>query len=348
MEPMGIFKRKLPSGNYMYYLAYRDKNGKRRHVSLGTSNRKEALKIAKQIEEELKQASLPNTITASLFETEYFTWLKDTHTPKTYETYKLAWDKFTAHVGKEKRLDRITTRDIDLWVQKEKEKGNSPNTINKDLRALKAIFNKAREWGHIQQNPFSKYKLLPAPDAKLRYLSEQEIKKLLSVIDDEKFKLFVAFALYSGCRRNEILALTWDCVDWQGETIRAYNYKTKKPKMIPLTPALKTVLVNMQKYTQVGYIFPRWSPDWISHKFKKYARKAGLPDVRFHDLRHTYATYLVLKGVPINVVKDLVGHTNIATTMIYLHAAEDIKKEAASKMDVALELLDGNNKVAKC
>ncbi len=67
------------------------------------------------------------------------------------------------------------------------------------------------------------------------------------------------------------------------------------------------------------------------------------------NLRHTYATYLVIKGVPINVVKDLVGRTNVSTTIIYLHATEDIKKEAASKMNVALELIEGGkNGASKC
>ncbi len=348
MKDMGVFPRKLPNGKVVYYLVYTDKNGKRRWKSLKTSNKREAQRIAREIQKLLEEKQSPSSVTLSRFAAEYFSWLAETRSRETVITYRAAWKKFAEFVGENRRLSQITTRDIDLWVKHETHKGNKPTTTNKDIRSLKAIFAKAVEWGYLKENPFSGYKMLPAENEKIRYLSEAEIKRLFSVIKDEKFRLFVAFALYSGCRRGEILELTWDCVDWKNEVIRMKNLKTKKPKFVPLTPALKTVLTKMQQYTQVGYVFPRWHPSTVSHKFKKYARMAGL-DCRFHDLRHTYATYLVIKGVPINVVKELVGHTNLSTTMIYLHAAEDIKKKAASQMDVALEVIKGEkNRAAKC
>ena len=340
---MKLYMNLIKRNNGIYYIVWRE-NGRQKWKSLRTRDKS----IARRLYNQFKKAYLAGriiklddtgNITMKQYAQEYFDWLSMTREAGTYEQYRIAWEKLFAITGNILLKD-LTRRHIDLFVQDQQRKGNKPVTINKDLRSLKAILYKAVEWGYLRENPLSKYRMLPVDQKPPRALSADEIIRLLTAIDDPMFRLFVAFALYSGARRNEILFLTWDKVDLTRRVIFIEKTKSHKSRYIPISSSLMAVLQQLRQYTQVGRIFPEWSPNKVTKKFKKYARKAGL-ECRLHDLRHTFATHLISEGVPVQVLKDLLGHSNITTTMIYTHALEEYKRQAVEKLTTGLELFKG-------
>ena len=336
---MNLIKRK----NGVYYVVWRE-DGKQHWRSLRTKDKALARRLFNQFKKAYLQGKLirledgSKRIRLSEFGEEYFAWLEKAREPGTYEQYKIAWDKLIAAVG-DILLPDLSRKHIDLFVQSELAKGNKPVTVNKDLRSLKAILNKAVEWEYIKESPMAKYKMLKVDKKPPRALTREEIVRLLSAIDDEHFRLFVAFALYSGCRRNEILSLTWDKIDLENRVIYIEKTKSHHSRYVPISSSLMAVLERLKHFSQVGKLFPRWSPNWVTHKFKHYARKAGLPDIRLHDLRHTFATHLVAEGVPLKVLQELLGHQSLTSTLVYAHAMEETKRVAVEKLKAGLELL---------
>ncbi len=145
------------------------------------------------------------------------------------------------------------------------------------------------------------------------------------------------FALYSGLRRGELAKLTWKHIDERGFVLVPLG-KTKRERFLPISRRLQGVLNKLRSLDDKGpRLFP-WSPYTISHKFKKYVLKAGLEDVRFHDLRHTFASHLVMSGVDIRTVQKLLGHSDIKATLIYAHLSPDYLKTAIDQLDYGTHL----------
>ena len=333
---MNLIRRK----NGVYYVVWRE-NGKQYWRSLKTKDKAEAKRLFKQFKRAYLQGKLikleegVRKITLNAFAEEYFTWLEKAREPRTAETYRDSWDKFAQLVGNI-NLNDITRKHIDIFVQNELSKGNKPITVNKDLRSLKAIFSKAVEWEYLKENPLKGYKLLKVDRKPPRALTKDEIIRLLSAITDDWFRLLVAMAIYTGCRRNELLNLTWEHIDLENRIIYIEKTKNHQSRYIPISNNLMAVLTKLRTFTQVGKLFPKWSPNYVTHRFKEFARKAGLPDVRFHDLRHTFATHLISEGVPLKVLQELLGHQSINATMIYAHAMEEQKRKAVEKLELRL------------
>lgn len=259
---------------------------------------------------------------------------------ETFKSYRFVCKKAREVCGNI-AVKALTRRHVDEFVTYWLGKGNKPVTINKNLRALRAIINKGKEWGYIKTNPLSRYKPLAVNRQPPRALSKEEVVRLLSAIDDHQFRLYTAFALYSGCCRGEILNLTWEDVDLEKEQIFIRKTKSHHSRYIPISRSLMAVLKQLAANTvRIGRLFPNWTPDWVSHKFKHYARKAKI-ECRLHDLRHTFATHLVAEGVPLRVLQDLLGHQDFQSTLVYAHTMEDIRREATEKIVVGLELIEG-------
>lgn len=142
------------------------------------------------------------------------------------------------------------------------------------------------------------------------------------------------FFIYTGGRRSEVLNLTWQ--DITDEYIIFRNTKNKKERKVPIPDPLKKIIKQMRgdkKITKIGRIFPDYDKDYVSRKFKKYFKKAGFPEIRLHDLRHTYASLLIMNGVDIYTVRELLGHSGISVTQIYAQLNDTHLKNAIKKID---------------
>lgn len=229
--------------------------------------------------------------------------------------------------------ERINTKTIH-------DKQRSIATVNREFEVLRNMFNIALREGWILRNPFMSGPLLILKSHEVtreRIITPAEEELLLAACTGRRSHLraLIICALDTGMRRGEILTLTWEDVDFENQLIRvkAFNTKTQRERLLAMTPRLmKELLVLYEASTKQSakIIFG------IEDNFKKafaYARKlAGLPEVRFHDLRHTAATRLVQQNLPLPLVGRILGHTQANTTMRYVNANVETARRAAEAL----------------
>lgn len=217
----------------------------------------------------------------------------------------------------------------------------SPATVNRELACLKSIFNKAIGWGKVEDNPVRKVKLFRENNRRLRYLEKEEIKKLLSNCS-EHLKPIVILALNTGMRKGEILGLKWHDVDFRRDIIYLLDTKNGEKREIPMNEQVKTALIKVRKHPDSPYIF--CSKDGkpygdVKKSFFTALKKSDIINFHFHDLRHTFASHLVMLGVDLNTVRELMGHKSIEMTLRYSHLSPDHKKRAADILGMQMDTI---------
>jgi excisionase family DNA binding protein len=227
------------------------------------------------------------------------------------------------------------------WRLKE---GNTKSTVNRYTALLKRMFSIAVEEGYADMNPVKKLKFFPEKDAvRERILTEREEERLLETCSDALRPILV-IALNTGMRKSEILNLRRDQVDLKARIIRVEKTKGGKVRHIPINDSLLNELRRNSVDRQNPFVFfnPETMKPYVDLKkgFKAACRRAGIKGLRFHDLRHTFASRLVAKGTDIETVRDLLGHHSITVTQRYTHSSDDRKK-------TAVELLCGEKCVTQ-
>jgi integrase len=230
----------------------------------------------------------------------------------------------TRHFGN-KYLHEITQLMVENY-RAERKDHVKPSTVNRDFQLLRHIFTKAIEWGYANENPCKRLKLFHVDNQRLRFLSQLEVGKLLSVCDSRVRPLVVA-ALNTGCRLGELESLKWENVNLERGLLHLLKTKSGKPRHLPINGALQDTLEALPRDRE--YVFDCSNQRKL---FEKALRDAGFNDVTFHTLRHTFASHLVMAGVDLMTVKELLGHQTIEMTMRYAHLSPDHKR-------VAIELL---------
>lgn len=205
-------------------------------------------------------------------------------------------------------------------------------TINRELVCLKHMFNMAIKWGKTEHNPVRGVKLFKEDNVVERFLSDGEVEALLDA-SSQHLKDIILIALNTGMRLGEILNLKWEQVDSQQGYIAVTRTKSGKQRKIPINQSVHNVLINRSK--DGIFIFHQAGKPYgaVKTAFKNALRRSGIGYCRFHDLRHTFATKLVLSGVSLPVVKELLGHASIETTMRYAHPTPESKKQAVGMLD---------------
>jgi len=228
-----------------------------------------------------------------------------------------------------RHIYEITAQDIEEFKAK-RSKVVSPTTTNRELATIKTLFNKAIAWGKLKESPAKNIKFLREPKGRLRYLEREEIGKLLSNCS-VRLRPIVNLALNTGMRRGEILGLKWHDVDFKREIIYLLDTKNGERREIPMNDLVKKALIAVPKHPDSPYIFcggnGRSYHD-IRKSFYTALKKSGIINFRFHDLRHTYASQLVMAGIDINTTRELLGHRDIRMTLRYAHLSPDHKRRA--------------------
>lgn len=245
----------------------------------------------------------------------------------------LAFRSFIRSSGN-KPIGDITVDDVVAWKRKLAAEGRSKTTMSIYHRALRAAFERAVKWdmSQMQKNPFSVVEVAQSRNADRppKDMSIEDVMSLLKAIDDagdEQFGNFIRFLLYTGCRRSEILRLKWEDLDLENWTMKIFSEKTKRSIEIPINKALQRTIAKMEKKER-GFIFlsqshsrnaknkqQPWHKSFVTHKYKSYIRATGLAEhYSLHSLRHTYATYLHSKGVPLDIIYRLLAHSSPAVT----------------------------------
>jgi len=207
----------------------------------------------------------------------------------------------------------------------------SPATTNRGLACLKCMFNKAKEWGKFNgENPVYKVKLFKENNQRVRFLEREEIDKLLAN-SNEPLRSIMIVALNTGMRKGEILGLKWRDCDFPRGLIRLTNTKNNEGRTVPMNDRVRDALIKVRKHPESQHIFCNKDGKPygdIKKSFFTACKKSDILKFRFHDLRHTFASHLVMSGVDLNTVRELLGHKSIAMTIRYSHLSPDAKRRA--------------------
>lgn len=269
-----------------------------------------------------------------------------------------------------KSLSAITVELVDKFKADRLRAGIRPATVNRDLVRIRAVLSKAVEWGSLDKHPLAGVKRAKSDDeARVRYLTADEENALRDALakreakrkeqrasgnvwslerkrpvrpqwTEEEFTDHVAplvlIAINTGLRRGELFGLTWTDVDLPQRvlTLRAATTKAQRPRRVPLNSEAHSVLTQWRKQCDgEGLVFPGDDGARMTNINKAWAaltKGAKLDNFRFHDLRHSFASRLVMAGADLYVVKELLGHQDFGMTQRYAHLAPEHKAAAVA------------------
>jgi integrase len=243
------------------------------------------------------------------------------------------WNKVLAN----KAVNDINRSDIEFGLR-QLPKGLSNSTINKYKKLVSVVFNYGiRELG-LLDNPTRYIRSLPEKKGRTRYLSDNERERLFKACRASKWNklyLLVLMAITTGARRGELLSLCWTDVDYEKQTAYVLTSKNGESKVLPLT---NSVIEELQKFNRndSSLIFcSEIKPDKPYFFFKQWKRvreEAELTDFRFHDLRHTTASYLAQNGATLLEIADVLGHKQIEVTKRYAHLCIEHKSNLINRV----------------
>lgn len=274
------------------------------------------------------------------------TKIKGLRSDSTYINYRSALDHHILPVVGDLFLDEIRPLHADIIVQELSRKGHNEGGTNKIIQILKTVIIGAEKDEVLSKNPlrfFSKLKLKQRPP---QYLNKNEINQFLSRnIDHELYHLFVV-ALNTGMRRGELAALRWSNILFDLNQIEVANTrdryglkettKTGRVRFVPMNQITKATLMAMFKKRRGDYLFEDefGNPLDFHHIYRdteKALKKAGIfKKIRFHDLRHSYASNFMMNGGNLNDLREILGHTKIEMTLIYAHVAQEHLAKASN------------------
>lgn len=218
----------------------------------------------------------------------------------------------------------------------------SKATVNRYLAAISHVYTIAiKEWEWVHDNPVSRVSKFQENRGRTRYLSESEIKRLLDACkrcSNQYMYFIVVLALSTGARKNEILTLKWEQVDFERGVIRLDETKNGDQRGLPLEGHAYDLLCDLFKNRVVtsDYLFPRksvWKPLCIKKSWPRLLRVAKIEDFRFHDLRHTAASYLAMDGASSTDIAEILGHKTIQMVRRYSHLSEKHTKKVVASMN---------------
>ncbi len=332
-EIKGLYRR-----GQVYWVAYKASDGSICRESTGEKSQEEAefflVNRRKQVRDgEIVEARKRKNNKFAELAKDYLKWAER---QKSYRDKRLLTKQLVERFGDLKVSD-LNTKIIEQW-QSEQLKGNMPATVNRKLTVLKHMINKGTDWGMATEDTLKrlyKVKQLKEENTRLRFLNIEECQTLISCCA-EHLKPIVTVALHTGMRLSEILKLKWAQVDLKHGFFLLNITKNGERREIPIDNTLTIMFNNMLRGFESKYVFTGKDGDpykSVKRSFSTALKKAGIHDFRFHDLRHTFASHLVMAGVDLTSVKELLGHKSLAMTTRYAHLSPSHKRKAVNTLD---------------
>jgi integrase len=244
--------------------------------------------------------------------------------PKTERVRVLFWKREFGN----RPIGQLTRAELQDW-QARKRQTNKPATVNRIMCRLRNMFNKAVEWELLDESPMERLKFLPENNARLRYLSMDDCDKLLQACIAPHMRFMVMLALHTGMRLGEIFNLKLEDLDFSNGSILIRDSKNGHPRHIPMDSAVRDLLSSYIPSLGTSHVFPSASGGRLStvqKAFRNARIRAGMPELHFHDLRHTFASQWVMNGGDLYVLKDILGHKSIAMTQRYAHLSQRLNR----------------------
>jgi len=325
---------------------YRDASGKRQRKVAGTT-KKQAERILAELETrkyyEKENIPVLDKIAVEELWERFISMKKKRVRPRTMETWKPRlnfWKE--VHLQKSKNFSLLSRLSIDKILD-DLSKEYAAKTVNDYMDVLQQIYGYACDLNVIQENPVKNIKRLKESSKKPpRFFSQEEVNKILEHSNDFYKSLF-QFFLYTGMRRDEVRFLEWSEIDLKNKIIRLgnkENFTTKsgKNRNIPMHSIVKKILEKRPQNTTLVFESPEGGEfgrgTWRTVLLQA-AKRAGVENITLHTFRHTFASWLVMEAVDIPTVAQLLGHSDIKTTMKYAHLAPEHVKRAVDRLPVS-------------
>ena len=247
-------------------------------------------------------------------------------------------------------LDQISAERISAFLAYLRKAGLSPKSSKHIVMVVRRILACAVEWDVIDRLP--KFPRIKTPEARWDFFTRAETDHLLSKTIDPLDRALLLFAFHTGARSGEQLAIAWGDIDWHNRLVvfrsafsrkKLGTTKDSETRKVPLTPALEAALRELQRTGKVrsiehdlifcqdnGQPFNVWH---LRRVVERACKRAGLRVIRRHDTRHSFASQLVMAGVPLPRVQEWLGHSSIAMTMRYAHLAPSDGGELIKALD---------------
>jgi integrase len=338
---MASIKKRITSKGEAHVITYYDLSGRRRSKTIyGT--RWDAEAWAKNLEDRKQLRRLKNNgnkhslhterVMFSVAKEEYLASVSITKAERTIEVEKRVFKAFLESRG-DILLSSINLKLMEGYVADRLNfYGISPVTIGIEIRTLKSFFNHLIKYELMEKNPTSGLKLPKVDKKKIRFLTQDEIERLLKAVDNPDYRdLFVVY-LNTGARRIELLSkmFTWADVDFKGRRLRLTGKGSSR--YVPMNDVVHDILTRRKK-SGIGTPFPM-DYHYLYKKFRQYVKKAKIENVTLHDLRKTFGSLLISKGVDIYRVSKLLGHSSVTVTEShYVDILDRDLEETVKKLD---------------
>jgi integrase len=235
-------------------------------------------------------------------------------------------------------LELINKPLINNWVFEQQKNQAKNSTINRKLVIIKSAISRAVDFGYLKINTLQGLKLQKIDNNPVcRFLSDTEeinLRKQLDINSNHMLRNLLIIALNTGMRRGELFNLTWGDVDLKLKIIHIIGDKSKSgsSRQIPMNNECTNAIYSLLNNKISAYVFTSQKTGGrlvdIKKSFKTLLDQAGIYNFRFHDLRHTFASKLVMRGVDLNTVRELLGHSDLKMTLRYAHLAPEHKQKA--------------------
>ena len=241
-------------------------------------------------------------------------------------------------------MDQVTKADV-MTLMASHRKTHAAGSCNRLLILLRYFFSLAKKWETpgIQSNPASAVPLMPEDNRRERYLSAEEAQRLNEAVcksDNQMLKFIIPALVLTGARKREVLDARWEDFDFERRLWRIPVTKLGRPRHVPMSDGLIRLLDSVPRHA-CPWVFPNpktLRPFAAIHYGWDTARnRAGLADVRIHDLRHSFASLLINSGRALFEVQRILGHTQVKTTQRYAHLSQDTLLAAANAATRALD-----------
>lgn len=334
-DSMSVYKR-----NGKYYCRFQIDGERHHYLCNGANTKAEAEKIENGFEYKVQQRQ--NGVIAKEEKTHY--------TLKYIIENFLNYSKINRSVYKQdigrtkviekffdvsKRADKIIVKDVENFKLFLLNRKLSKKTINLYLAIMRGAYNLAVKNKWLTDNPFNSgvdFKLEPRA---IKYLTDIEVDRLYKTVPKYFYPLVVV-ALNTGLRRTNLLELKWCNLDFNFKMIEITKNKGNKHIKLPMNDLVYETLIKMERKSEYIFLNPRTNGKWnttaFTKEWEKIRQKAGLKEFKFHGLRHTVCTRLAKKGVAPVVIKMIAAHSDIRTTMQYIHIASQDLQDAVEKL----------------
>ena len=350
-EIKGFVLEHRASGGATFYFRYRDASAKVRLHRIGRSDDisvSDARAKAHQMRQMVNEGGDPQVERHRFRDVPTLSdFVRDRYMPYV-KSRKRSWDTDDSFLRNHIlprfgsfRLNRITRSDVVVLHQETLQKGYAAGTCNRILVLLKYMFNCAIRWDVLppNSNPCTGVDLFEDNGARERFLTAQEVQRLFAELDSNpnvQVGQVIRLLLYTGARKSEIIEAKWEEIDFERRllTVPVARSKSKRPRHIPLSDAAIALIRSLPRQDDMPWVFfnprTRKPPVSIFHAWNTIRKRVGMPDLRLHDLRHSYASFLVSAGRSLYEVQKLLGHHDPKVTMRYAHLAPGALIEAAN------------------